>query len=164
MGLESILGGLTGGALDFGSSAYAINQSRQNFKHRYQWTMEDMRKAGLNPMLAASMGGGQPPPVQDPKLGQAALSSARSVSDLRTAKRQQENLYSDTFKKQTEEATNRALGDTHTAQTRLLNVQTALEASKIPRAGSDKAFDASTPGAWLRYINRISRSVQGDRD
>lgn len=41
------------------SSANSLeaNQRNQiNYRHRYQWTAEDMRKAGLNPILAASSG------------------------------------------------------------------------------------------------------------
>lgn len=31
---------------------------KHNYRHRYQWTMEDMQKAGLNPILAYSQGVG----------------------------------------------------------------------------------------------------------
>lgn len=32
----------------------------ENYKHRYQWQMEDMRAAGLNPILSSSLGAGSP--------------------------------------------------------------------------------------------------------
>ncbi len=164
MAIGAIAGLIGGMGMDFGSSAYAIHQARRNFKHRYQWTMQDMRKAGLNPMLAASMGGGQAPPVASPELGKSAMNSAMTVSNLKTQQRQQENLYSDTFKKQTEEATSRALGDLHEANTRNLNVNTGLALTKMPRAASDKRFDASKPGGYLRWINRASRALQGQHN
>ena len=78
--LQAILGGLAGGALDLGAqwlgneligkpnSAYAYKQARIGaeeafersygaYKTRYQDTMGDMQKAGLNPILAAGSGG-----------------------------------------------------------------------------------------------------------
>lgn len=46
------------------NSAWAFDQSYSTYKRRYQDTMEDMRLAGLNPILAAGSGGfnvsGQP--------------------------------------------------------------------------------------------------------
>lgn len=43
----------------------AIKAARYNYQHRFQWSMEDMRKAGLNPILAArsGLGGGASAPV-----------------------------------------------------------------------------------------------------
>lgn len=84
--LSSIPGALLGGAVDLGSSwlgnkligqpnadeayaqskeasAKAFDRSYGAYKKRYQDTMADMEKAGLNPILAASQGfnvGGQP--------------------------------------------------------------------------------------------------------
>lgn len=58
-----------GGAISFGASAYTaekqskLGKDNQRFQKmmeetRYQRTMDDMRKAGLNPMLAYQQGGG----------------------------------------------------------------------------------------------------------
>lgn len=56
------LGGLLGGAAQGGISYASAQQqqaaTREAYQHRYQWTMEDMKKAGLNPLLAASHGAG----------------------------------------------------------------------------------------------------------
>ena len=60
---ESALGAGVGGGFNFGfgiASAIAAKNAQKraqkyavhNFKHRYQWTMEDLRKANLNPILA----------------------------------------------------------------------------------------------------------------
>lgn len=50
------------GLFDFGASQIAASQQRdfteRMFKSRYQNTMADMRAAGLNPILAAKLGGG----------------------------------------------------------------------------------------------------------
>lgn len=39
----------------------AHQRSVDAYKHRYQWTMADMRSAGLNPILAAGQGAGSAP-------------------------------------------------------------------------------------------------------
>ena len=95
-GAFGLYGDLVAGGLGFGGAALqtsaneraqrkAIKAARYNYQHRYQWTMEDMRKAGLNPILAAGrgLGGGasaaaygapgQPNPLE------AAATSARSI-------------------------------------------------------------------------------------
>lgn len=86
-GIGDALGGIGGGLLDFGSSflgnqyiggpnakqqfkynkkaaKYSFDLSYDAYKHRYRDTMHDMKKAGLNPILALAKGGmtvqGQP--------------------------------------------------------------------------------------------------------
>lgn len=69
MGFFSSLGGaaLIGGILGLGGSNMQQNFNEammerqnemniENYKHRYQWAMDDMQKAGLNPILAATSG------------------------------------------------------------------------------------------------------------
>lgn len=71
--LDSIAGSVLGSAVDYGfNSAGAAQQNKwnvDNYKHRYQWAVEDMRSAGLNPILAATNGIG----------GSIAGSSAASI-------------------------------------------------------------------------------------
>ena len=58
--LGSAVGGLVGGALSNSASRHAMNAqiaaNRYDYQNRYQWAMQDMQKAGLNPILAATQG------------------------------------------------------------------------------------------------------------
>lgn len=83
MGLfDSIVGGIVG---DFfggrasdrqyeANSALAEQQNEwnvENYKHRYQWQMDDMRAAGLNPILSANLGAGSPHAASLASVGMA---------------------------------------------------------------------------------------------
>lgn len=83
MGLfDSIVGGIVG---DFfggrasdrqyeANSALAEQQNEwnvENYKHRYQWQMDDMRAAGLNPILSSNLGAGSPHAASLASVGMA---------------------------------------------------------------------------------------------
>ena len=74
------LGGAIGGGLSLGMSAAQMAMTKRaqqraqryqvhNYKHRYQWAVEDMQAAGINPMLAFATGAGQPQPSGGPGAG-----------------------------------------------------------------------------------------------
>lgn len=78
---------LIGSGVDFAFSKAAGEDAQQfakhMYKHRFQYAVEDLRKAGLNPVLAASsgLGGGSSPTSSwsantSTKLGEAALRKA----------------------------------------------------------------------------------------
>ena len=65
--LGSVAGSVLGSAVqnhyNSANAAQANKWNVENYKHRYQWAVEDMRKAGLNPVLAATSGIGGSIPV-----------------------------------------------------------------------------------------------------
>ena len=76
-GMMSSLGsGLFSSALDFGASSASREASedfqKHMFKNRYQWTVKDMRKAGLNPMLATGMNPSIPAAPGTPRVTDVA--------------------------------------------------------------------------------------------
>lgn len=52
----SLFGSAVQGHYNSAASAQQNAWNVENYKHRYQWAMEDMRSAGLNPILAATNG------------------------------------------------------------------------------------------------------------
>ncbi|AXL15233.1 DNA pilot protein [Microviridae sp.] len=108
----AIAGGLAdSSARDVNKQSIALNREQMAFQERmsstaYQRAMSDMRKAGLNPILAASRGGASTPGgAGAPKLvvpGQVASSTASDV--MRTAA--ESNLKSQQSHKTEQEVSN----------------------------------------------------------
>lgn len=93
----SVLGGLGSSEIQSQYNEKAIRLQNElnveNYKHRYQWAVDDMRAAGLNPILAATNGiGGSISGASAGTIGMsdigANMNSARSSS---AAERQAKN-------------------------------------------------------------------------
>lgn len=78
-----------GGWLSKKSSAKAAKIAHKrnvsDYKHRYQWTMADMRKAGLNPILAAGTGAGSLPGNTAAEAGQIGEGVAQAPASALSA-------------------------------------------------------------------------------
>ena len=95
--LGSVAGSVLGSAVqnhyNSANAAQANEWNVENYKHRYQWSVDDMRAAGLNPILAATNGiGGSISGASAGTIGMsdigANMNSARSSS---AAERQAKN-------------------------------------------------------------------------
>lgn len=90
-----------GGAANFGSSAlsayFGWKHQKEAMKNRHQWEVEDLRKAGLNPILSAGGSGasGNAPPIVAPDLAGAMKSGAE------TSTQHSEKNLKDALEKQT---------------------------------------------------------------
>lgn len=96
--LGSVAGSVLGSAVqnhyNSANAAQANAWNVENYKHRYQWAVEDMRSAGLNPILAATNGiGGSIAGASAASIGMSdigsTMNSARSAS---AAERQAKNV------------------------------------------------------------------------
>lgn len=69
VGALSFLGGIGQNIANARQAARNRAFQERMTRNRYQYTMEDMRKAGLNPMLAFSQGGGSAPAGSTAQIG-----------------------------------------------------------------------------------------------
>lgn len=117
----SIAGGLGSSALSILASKRAIKFQKEAMKNRHQWEVEDLRKAGLNPILSANNGastGGLNMPMPDTSGIEKGVNSAIAALQVENQLKQQEaNI--ELTKEQTRTA--RASGDAAYANARLIS-------------------------------------------
>lgn len=147
------------------NNAFSAQQAQRQMDYQermsssaWQRGVADMKRAGINPMLAVSQGGASSPggamasptslsanvgaPMQPNLRGTAvnALSAFRLVQDLKNAASQQ-NL-TDHLAVKTQ------------ADTMVSSAKAALAMSHIPGANIERDIDLSSYGKAIRYINR----------
>jgi len=132
------------------ASALAWERTQNAYKTRYQTTMQDMKKAGLNPILAAQGVGGAFPQASASQTYQAAPtdSPASSVKQLSEA----QNIQEDTKKKKGERALNIKKGKTEIAK------QAQLRAQKRVADKQELQLVAQT-GVLLNQHEKINREI-----
>lgn len=95
--LGSVAGSVLGSAVqnhyNSANAAQANAWNVENYKHRYQWAVDDMSKAGLNPILAATNGiGGSISGASAASVGMSDIGSAmNSAKAASAAERQAKN-------------------------------------------------------------------------
>lgn len=111
--LGSVAGSVFGSAVqnhyNSANAAQANAWNVENYKHRYQWAVEDMRNAGLNPILAATNGiGGSIAGASAASVGMSdigsTMNSARAASAAERQAKNAENLAVSQIEKNVAEA------------------------------------------------------------
>ena len=111
--LGSVAGSVLGSAVqnhyNSANAAQANAWNVENYKHRYQWAVEDMREAGLNPILAATNGiGGSISGASAASVGMSdigsTMNSARAASAAEMQAKNAENLSVSQIEKNVAEA------------------------------------------------------------
>lgn len=89
----SVLGSVVQNHYNSANAAQANAWNVENYKHRYQWAVEDMREAGLNPILAATNGiGGSISGASAASVGMSDIGSTmNSAKAASAAERQAKN-------------------------------------------------------------------------
>lgn len=111
--LGSVAGSVLGSAVqnhyNSANAAQANAWNVENYKHRYQWAVEDMREAGLNPILAATNGiGGSISGASSASVGMSdigsTMNSAKAASAAERQAKNAENLAVSQIEKNVAEA------------------------------------------------------------
>lgn len=105
----SVLGSSVQNHYNSANAAQANAWNVENYKHRYQWAVEDMRKAGLNPILAATNGtGGSISGASAASVGMSdigsTMNSAKAASAAERQAKNAENLAVSQIEKNVAEA------------------------------------------------------------
>lgn len=88
-------------ALDYisgeASAKAAYARSKDAYKHRHQWEVSDLRKAGLNPILSAHQPGAAPSSPMNPSsdIGTRAINTAKSIKEQKILDLQKGKLEAD---------------------------------------------------------------------
>lgn len=175
----ALMGGL--GALlnigqDIAGTAVAIGEQRKAEKRfhdfykemrgtRYQAAVKDMLAAGLNPILAVGGGGVGAAPVGAPQpatyraaVGGAGASAFKMGALLNAEKELKSQQVMETIAK---EAQASSAADVNRQTADNVRVDTALKAAALPGARAQAELDKTQGGAYLRWVNRVIRSITG---
>lgn len=171
------LDGLLGGALAIGATALSAAAARKEARKQrdfvermrataYQVTMEDMRAAGLNPILAYRQGpttAGGVGITATPGYGTAAAAGAQAAAGMTGAAASKSQAASAKELREQQQVTERQRGiallyqaRNQEAQTNLTNAQTVLTESRIPAAQATMKFDQSPTGQTAIKVHRAT--------
>lgn len=168
---------LAGSAMSMMSSSNASGASEYAAKHRYRWAVDDMRRAGLNPVLAATSGGiagATAPNYQQANysgMSQAGQSAAtvynassqrkQVESNMELQNAQTSNQLADIPVKQEQALNYRAQNSNIQSQNELLKQQAITEASRRVLMNA-QAGQASASGGYMNQ-QRVNAQLDGVR-
>lgn len=169
------------------ASQRQMDFQKETLRSQYQWGMEDMRKAGLNPILAYKQGGAGSASGADytpGNVGSAGVTGASTAQSSALATRAQEsqleNIAADTRLKASQDKTQAALmvqamaqADQARSQSSLneavktrTNVDTMISTENLAsakalaaRAKADEAIMNTEAGQLVRQLGTIGREL-----
>lgn len=94
----SFLGGERANAANSAQAARSMEFSKESYQNRYQWTMADMKKAGMNPIFAYQNGVGTGLPGAQANMVNTAASAVDSRNNMALANLAKRRLKSEIYK------------------------------------------------------------------
>lgn len=151
-----------------------LAQDQMAFQERmsnsaYQRGMEDMKKAGLNPMLAFSQGGASSPsgasttvaPTTRTKLAEFAMSSALGIKGLQ---QQQQGIDNQIEGTTSQINLNKTASAKQIAETEKAQVETALAKKDLPAAKLKGDLSEQASGVIRKIIDSVNNSAKSGKD
>lgn len=161
--IGSVLGSVASGLFGSSSAKQQQKASERAYKHRYQWEMEDLRKAGLNPMLAISQGAPGPAHMAQadaPDVGSHIASAAQAALTRSTAKSLNATAKAEDARAQ--KLTQETVGQHYDNIIKMMETegltperaQTARYGSPIGRLGQDISSAKQSFSRWLEGLKK----------
>lgn len=157
--MGAIAAAAVGAAIGAGGSLAANSQSAKaaesNYKHRYQWQVKDLQKAGLNPMLAYMNAAPNVPQPQFQNVGEAAVkggtmtSSAVMAQKLGQAQLMNLAFDSDLKNNQAQVAANTARG---------LDIDNELKSYALPYGADRARLDMEKLNADVKNLEHVAQN------
>lgn len=126
---------------------------REAYQHRYQWQMDDMRRAGLNPILSYSQGPPAAPAgasytpqniMRDvPQYVSSAVQAYRASNEAQRMKAETKNIQEDTKYKGEQIKTEQTKQRQIWSDTQLKNAQGVLTSTQVQQSRSASALAES---------------------
>lgn len=146
--------GLAQGGLSYASAQQQQEAQREAYQHRYQWTVEDLRKAGLNPVLAAQHGAGSVGSMS--QMDTSGIASATQAASQIAVQHSQAKLNA---------ATAREAGASAEIAEKTRDAMNAKPSLYETRAKTQAGINASTPVGAVRDLAErgglMSSAAQG---
>lgn len=172
---------LAASAIGAGATAYGVNRAnaankamareqmgfqREMSGTSYQRAMEDMRQAGLNPILAYQQGGASTPAGASATMQDSMGPAVNSAVSIGRAKAEIQNILEMNKKIKSDVALNEALEKSAMADAGLKHnssksviADTILKNAQIPGAQNRAAVDSGPAGKVLSYWDRFMQSL-----
>jgi hypothetical protein len=168
----SLLSGAIGGAASFlggrkanksaeKSVAKQLAFQKESAQNSYQWATEDMKKAGINPMLAYQQGGSSAlsganyTPQNAAAAGvSSALNAAAATENVKNLQAQNQKIHSDVQLNKALEVSAGADAALKASTAQNVRTQTQLISRDLSRAKVQTAADKTLVGKGTTYIGR----------
>lgn len=172
--IGSLIGGFATNSANKANAQAANAFTKEQLQNRHQWEVQDLLKAGLNPILSAggtpSIGGSAK--ADTVNVGELTSNSARAnamnKAQLESIDATIRKTNADTATALTQAALNKAAINKTNADTALVTnsasnaaMNNQLLRASLPAALNNAGVDNSTTGKVLNWINRVSASLQG---
>lgn len=157
---------IVGPALDAIGGVVSARAQRDAFKSRYQDTVNDMKKAGLNPALAYGQGGGNPTTTPLPQVGESLTRATQGAANAKQvlANRELTVAQTELLKAQTGDLVqnlrlkNELLG----ADTKLRGAQLGLTGAQTQAAGAESFYKTELGNLAQQDFKRGAATFDSD--